>query len=99
MLWSGRVPLPLERSGWVREDGLGTISTIQFLDLPADQSAMVEDFLEKTKAELNPIKLAFLRWQLQAQLLKVGHVTLGEGHVTVYQAHVIPMSLLAAGVH
>ncbi len=61
-------------SGWVREEGLGTISTVQFLDLPADQSAMVEDFIDKTKAEVNPVKLALLRWQLQAQLLKVGHV-------------------------
>lgn len=56
---------------WVREDGLGTVSAVQFLDLPADQSAMVENFLDRTRAEVNPIKLALLRWQLQAQLLKV----------------------------
>lgn len=56
---------------WVREEGLGRIDSLQFLDLPADQSAMVEDFLEKTKSEVNPIKLALLRWQLQAQLFKV----------------------------
>ena len=59
---------------WSREDGLGTVSTAQFLDLPADQSAMVEDFLERTKDELNPVKLAFQRWQLQAQLFKASHV-------------------------
>ena len=56
---------------WVREDGLGTIANLQFLDMPADQPAEVESFLEKTRAEVNPIKLAFLRWQLQAQLFKV----------------------------
>lgn len=56
--------------GWVREDGLGTISTVQFMDMPADQPAIVESFLEKTRGEVNPIKLAFLRWQLQAQLFK-----------------------------
>lgn len=56
---------------WVREDGLGTISNVQFLDMPADQPAVVESFLEKTRAEVNPIKLALLRWQLQAQLFKV----------------------------
>lgn len=56
---------------WVREDGLGTISTVRFLDLPADQSAMIENFLENTKSEVNPFRLAFLRWQLQAQLFKV----------------------------
>lgn len=56
---------------WAREDGLGSISSVQFLDLPADQSALVEDFLEKTMTEVNPIKLAVLRWQLQAQLFKV----------------------------
>lgn len=55
----------------MREDGLGTVSAVQFLDLPADQSAMVENFLDRTRAEVNPIKLALLRWQLQAQLLKV----------------------------
>ena len=57
---------------WVREEGLGTVTALQFLDLPADQSAMVEDFLERTKSELNPISLALQRWQLQAQLFKVG---------------------------
>ena len=47
------------------------MSAVQFLDLPADQSATVEDFLEKTMSEVNPVKLALMRWQLQAQLLKV----------------------------
>ena len=74
---------PTELNFWSREDGLGTVTTAQFLDLPADQSAMVEDFLDKTKAELNPVKLALLRWQLQAQLFKVGLVTWWGGHVTV----------------
>ena len=61
--------------GWVREEGLGTVTTLQFMDMPADQPAMVESFLEQTRAEVNPIKLAFLRWKLQAQLLKVCHMT------------------------
>ncbi len=56
---------------WAREEGLGRISTLQFMDMPPDQPAMVQSFLEQTRAELNPIKLALLRWQLQAQLLKV----------------------------
>lgn len=56
---------------WVREDGLGTVSGVDFLDLPADQSTMVESFLERTATERNPLKLAFLRWQLQIQLFKV----------------------------
>ena len=61
----------------MQEAGLGTITTLQFLDLPADQPAMVESFLEKTRGEVNPVQLALLRWQLQAQLFKVisGHVT------------------------
>ena len=55
----------------MREDGLGTVRAVEFLDLPADQSAMVESFLDRTRAERNPLKLAFLRWKLQVQMLKV----------------------------
>ncbi len=29
---------------WSREDGLGAVNAADFLDLPADQSAMVENF-------------------------------------------------------
>ena len=56
---------------WVMENGLGTARAVEFLDLPADQSVMVESFLDRTRAERNPLKLAFLRWKLQVQLLKV----------------------------
>jgi len=58
--------------GWVREDGLGEVGGVEFLDLPADQSAMVESFLDKTSSERNPLRLAWLRWQLQVSLWKVG---------------------------
>lgn len=56
---------------WVMENGLGTVSAVEFLDLPADQPAMVESFLDRTRTERNPLKLAFLRWKLQVDLLKV----------------------------
>jgi hypothetical protein len=75
---------------WRREDGLGTTSAVQFLDMPADQPAVVESFLEKTRAEVNPIRLAFLRWQLQVQLFKVirsgGGVTTVGGCVAAMEA-------------
>ena len=57
---------------WSREDGLGAVNAADFLDLPADQSAMVESFLEKSANERNPLKLAWHRWQLQITLWKVG---------------------------
>ncbi len=46
---------------WSREDGLGAVNAADFLDLPADQSAMVESFLEKSANERNPLKLAWHR--------------------------------------
>ncbi len=56
---------------WVKEEGLGDIAALVFLDLPADQSALIEDFLEKTRSEVNPVKLALQRWKLQIKLFKV----------------------------
>lgn len=40
------------------------------LDLPASGSELIETFIELTQGELNPLKLAALRVQLQLQLAK-----------------------------
>ncbi len=56
---------------WSRGDGLGAVNAADFLDLPAEQSAMVESFLEKSAYERNSLKLAWHRWQLQITLWKV----------------------------
>ncbi len=56
---------------WAREDGLGAIAAAEMLDLPADHSEMIESFVEITKSEANPLKVAILRAQLQFTLTKV----------------------------
>lgn len=57
---------------WVREDGLGAVVAMEAVDLPpADQSGSIANFIELTKDERNPLKLALMRLQLQYSLAKV----------------------------
>ncbi len=56
---------------WAREDGLGAVVAVEMLDLPADHSELIESFVELTMSEANPLKVAFLRAQLQFTLTKV----------------------------
>lgn len=50
---------------------MGTIAAMQMLDLPAGQSELIETFVELTKSERNPLKVAALRAQMQFTLTKV----------------------------
>ena len=56
---------------WAREDALGAAVAVEMLDLPAGQSEKIESFVEMTKFEANPLKVAALRAQLQFTLAKV----------------------------
>ena len=56
---------------WAREDGLGAVVAGEMLDLPAGQSEKIESFVEMTKSEANPLRVAALRAQLQFTLTKV----------------------------
>ena len=57
---------------WVREDGLGSVVSMEAVDLPpADQSGSIANFIEATINEGNPLKLALMRLQLQFSLAKV----------------------------
>ena len=55
---------------WHREEALGSIVAVEALDLPASESELIETFVELTKGEANPIRLASLRLSLQLQLAK-----------------------------
>ena len=65
------MPLAIDEIVWKREEALGTIAAVQMLDLPAGQSELIETFVEMTKSESNPLKVAALRVQLQVTLTKV----------------------------
>lgn len=66
------VALITEEIKWVREDGLGAVVAMEAVDLPpADQSGSIANFIELTKDERNPLKLALMRLQLQLSLAKV----------------------------
>ena len=43
---------------------------MELLDLPASESELIETFVELTKGETNPVRLATLRLHLQFQLVK-----------------------------
>ena len=65
------MPLAVDEIVWKREEALGTIAAVQMFDLPAGQSELIETFVEMTKSESNPLKVAALRVQLQVTLTKV----------------------------
>ena len=65
------MPIITDDIAWKREEALGVIAAVQMLDLPAGQSELIETFVEMTKSESNPLKVAALRVQLQVTLAKV----------------------------
>ena len=58
---------------WVREEALASIAALEYLDLPAGQEAAIERFMDASRNEPNPLKVAISRLQLQIVLTKVWH--------------------------
>ena len=58
---------------WVREEALASIAALEYLDLPAGQEAAIERFMDASRNEPNPLKVAISRLQLQVVLIKVWH--------------------------
>ncbi len=56
---------------WHREEALATVVSVETLDLPAGQSESTENFIELSMWEVNPLRIAMQRLQLQIMLVKV----------------------------